>query len=55
MREQIYDRGYQPLRKEVFHDFALLAQAIGSAFRVLTRTRFEAPWRGPEPDGCDPV
>ncbi|MDP9162877.1 MAG: hypothetical protein M3N06_02135 [Pseudomonadota bacterium] len=34
----------QAVPSELLEDFVLLGQAIGSAFRSLTRIRFEAPW-----------
>ena len=44
MRDEIYDREFQQARSTMVEDVALLASAIGSAFRTLTRIRFEAPW-----------
>ena len=44
MRDEIYDRELQHARGRMSEDVVLLAQAIASAFRVLTRIRFEAPW-----------
>jgi len=44
MRDEIYDREFQQARSNLVEDVALLAQALGSAFRTLTRIRFEAPW-----------
>lgn len=46
MRDEIYDREYQEARGQLLEDFRLLGNAIGSAFRVLTRIQFEAPWTG---------
>jgi len=34
----------QSAPSQLLEDFALLGQAIGSAFQTLTRIRFEAPW-----------
>jgi len=34
----------QSAPSQLLEDFAVLGQAIGSAFRSLTRIRFEAPW-----------
>ena len=52
MVDQSYDRDIQHARGELFRDFALLGQAILSAFTVLTRNRFDAPWRSGQPDVC---
>ncbi|MCA1654465.1 MAG: hypothetical protein ABR588_07565 [Sphingomicrobium sp.] len=54
MRDEIYDRDLQLARHQLARDFLLLGQAIGSAFRVLTRVQFEAPWRGEAADCTQP-
>lgn len=59
MMDQIFDRAYQGGRKEL-HDgvdraFARIANSTGTAFRVLNRINFDAPWKRRDRDqgaGC---
>lgn len=44
MSYSTYRHDDQSAPNELLADFVLLGQAIGSAFRTLTRIRFEAPW-----------
>lgn len=49
MMDEIFDRTYQSGRREL-HDgveraFARIANSTGTAFRVLNRINFDAPWK----------
>jgi hypothetical protein len=45
MIDERYDRDVQHARARLGTDVTLLFQAIGEAFRVLTRIQFDEPWR----------
>ena len=50
MRDQIDHRDLDFARPELVRDLALIGQAIGSAFRTLTRIQFDAPWNARRDD-----
>lgn len=48
MVDEIFDRHYQSARRSLngtlAHGFAALGAAIGTAFDVLVRIEYQAPW-----------